>query len=78
MAVPKPQSRGKRSDAASAPGGDEVWGRRGGTQSESSYEANNLASYNVLSTPVNGKALHLACEATAAASEPSLLGQQLA
>ena len=34
--------------------GNEVWGC-GGNQNEATYEANYLANYNMLSTPINGK-----------------------
>ena len=38
--------------------GNEVWGC-GGNQDEATYEANYLANYNMLSTPVNGKKLNI-------------------
>lgn len=38
--------------------GNEVWGC-GGNQTEATYETNYLANYNLLSAPVNGKALSI-------------------
>jgi alpha-N-arabinofuranosidase len=38
--------------------GNEVWGC-GGNQDETTYEANYLANYNLLSAPVNGKKLNI-------------------
>jgi alpha-N-arabinofuranosidase len=38
--------------------GNEVWGC-GGNQTESIYEANYLANYNVLSPPINGKKMNI-------------------